>query len=70
MNGEPKTLKAGRQRAQRRRTTEAIKRVRSYTRWVKTGSDFRTMPAIPSSADYRIARRAGWAPSHERLEER
>lgn len=55
-SGEPEQLRHGRLAAQRRRRNEAIRRVRAYQRWLKSGSDLRRIPAIPSSADFWIAR--------------
>jgi hypothetical protein len=53
---EPAALKAGRERAKRRRQAEARKRVRVYLRWLKAGSPIRQIPPIPSDADFRLSR--------------
>lgn len=59
MTGEPKALRDGRERYQRRakqlRRREATKRVQAYQRWLKRGSPMREIPPIPSSADFKLA---------------
>jgi hypothetical protein len=53
---QQQAMAAGRARAQQQRVANAIERVRKYTLWLATGSDPRTIPEIPSDADYRMAR--------------
>lgn len=57
MSAEPKALADGRRRYQDMRRRQAVKRVREFQRWLKRGSPLGRMPAIPSSADFRIAKR-------------
>lgn len=49
-------LRKGRERATRQRRRDAIRRVARYQAWLKAGSNLRSIPEIPSDADYRIAR--------------
>jgi len=53
-------LRRGQRRYQQQQRRDAIRRVRAYTRWLKAGSDFRTIPReIPSDHDYKVAREGG-----------
>jgi hypothetical protein len=52
-------MRKGRERALARKRREAQQRVTRYRRWLLAGSDFDTMPEIPTNADYEAARRLG-----------
>lgn len=52
-------MRAGRGRQLRAKRRESIEKVRTYRAWLKAGSDFRTMPAVPTDADFRLARLYG-----------
>lgn len=54
---QQKRMQAGRARQERQRRREAIVRVQQYKRWLAAGSDFRTMPALPTDGDFRVAER-------------
>jgi hypothetical protein len=49
-------MRAGKIRAQQQRVGEAIEKVRRYLLWTANGSDPRTIPEVPSSAEFRMAR--------------
>ncbi len=53
---QQQAMAEGRRRAQQQRIANAIERVRRFTLWLAQGSDPRTIPEIPSDADYRMAR--------------
>ena len=65
---EPAKLREGRKRyqraAQRRRRREAVTRVAAFRRWLAQGSPMGKgqVPAIPSSADFKLAREASGPP--------
>lgn len=48
----------GRRRAQQRKQREAVKKVRAYSAWCRSGGDFRSMPEVPKDAEFRMARKA------------
>jgi hypothetical protein len=50
-------MRAGRGRQLRARRRESIEKVRAYREWLHAGSDFKTMPAVPTDADFRVERR-------------
>ena len=52
-------MREGRERARAERRRRAVARVRAYERWLCSGSALRTIPPIPSDAEYRAARAAG-----------
>lgn len=56
----PKQLRAmqeGRERAYERRQEESAERVRAFTDWLRSGGKIKEMPSVPTSADYRRAKR-------------
>lgn len=59
MSATTSALQQGQRRYRQERRKDAIRRVRAYQRWLKAGSDFRAIPAIPSDHDFKIARAAG-----------
>lgn len=52
-----RAMQDGRKRSARERERDSIYRVRAYTKWLKAGSNLRTMPDLPTDADYALARR-------------
>jgi hypothetical protein len=55
----PKNLDDGLKKAAALRSREAIARVKAYEKWLKSGSDFKKMPEVPSDNDYKLARAKG-----------
>lgn len=43
----------GRRRAYKRRHAEAIRRVNAWQQWLRAGSPIRSIPEVPTDADYR-----------------
>jgi hypothetical protein len=50
-------MQAGRERAQREREVESVRRVGEYRRWLLAGSPSQRIPEVPSDGDYAVARR-------------
>ncbi len=55
-------MQKGAARYRREQRREAIRRVVVFERWLRTGSRLRDIPAIPTDADYALARAAGKVP--------
>jgi hypothetical protein len=51
-----KAMQKGRERVNREKRKEAVKRVEAWTKWLKAGSDLKKIPEVPTDADYRIYR--------------
>lgn len=48
-------MQAGRARQRAEQQVQARARVKTYRAWLKAGGDPRTIPPVPSSADFRAA---------------
>lgn len=55
---QKQALAEGRARQLREHRREAIRRVKAYQAWLRSGSKTKRIPAIPSDADYGIYRNA------------
>ena len=51
-------MQSGRHRKQRQQRAEAKAKVDAYFAWVKAGSDFKTIPPLPTDAEFKAARRS------------
>lgn len=56
MNRE--AMAEGRRRAQRERERKALPKVQKFQAWLAAGSDVRTIPEIPTSREFRLAKKA------------
>lgn len=51
-------MREGRERVRAKHRQMATERVDVYLKWLKSGSDLKRIPPIPSDADFRLARSA------------
>lgn len=51
-------MQRGAQRVRQQHRRTAVRRVRAYQQWLKSGSPLNRVPVIPSDHDFKIARDA------------